>query len=123
MLVADTSVLVEYLRGNKAVARFLKAQDQVAVSALVAWELWKGAHTPRRQAAVQSLLGLCAIEPFTASHAQLAGTMARDASRAGHPRPALDLLVASHAVTHGCALATLDGDYEGIPGLKVVRPG
>ncbi len=121
MIVADTSLLIEHLRGNKGATRFLKAQDLVIVPSLAAWELWKGAATVAQQAAVRDLLATCDIDPFSAAHAEAAGALHRQAERDGRRRPAFDLLIAAHAMHHGTAVATLDGDYDGIAGLKVAK--
>lgn len=120
MIVADTSVLIEHLRGDKAATRILMAQDLVLAPALVAWDLWKGAATVPQQAAVRNVLAVCGIEPFAAAHAEAAGALHREAQAAGRRRPAFDLLIAAHALHHGIPIATLDGDYQGIPALQVV---
>ena len=101
--------------------RFLKAQDAYVVPALVAWELWKGASTAASQAAVHDLLATSQVESFSPALAQSAGTLHREMERLGRRRPAIDLLIAAHALHHGSPLATLDRDYDGIPGLDVVK--
>ncbi|HUR24636.1 MAG TPA: type II toxin-antitoxin system VapC family toxin [Candidatus Thermoplasmatota archaeon] len=121
MIVTDSSLLVAHLRGSKAATRFLKGQKEVVAPALVAWELWKGARTVAEHAAVRDLLGLCHVEPFSAALAESAGLLYREAEGQGRRRPAIDLLIASHALHRGCPVATLDHDYEGIPGLQVVK--
>lgn len=121
VIVADTSLLVAHLRGSKGATRFLKGQDEVIAPALVAWELWKGADRVADHAAVREVLAMCAVEPFSAALAESAGLLHLEVDRAGRRRPAIDLLIAAHALHRNCPIATLDGDYEGIPGLQVVR--
>ena len=122
MIVADTSLLVEHLRGSKVATAFLARQPMVIVPAYAAWELWKGAHEPRERDKVSALLAVAGVEPFSAGHAERAGALYRDAQRQGRKPPVMDLLIASHALHRSCALATLDRDYSGIPGLPVVKP-
>lgn len=121
MIVADTSLLVAVLRGDAAARRFCRAQDTVVAPTLVAWELWRGAPRPAHRAAVEALLGECAVEPFSARHAAAAGALQREHEAAGTRKPAFDLLIATHAVLRGCPVGTLDVDYDGIAGLEVVR--
>jgi predicted nucleic acid-binding protein len=52
----------------------------------------------------------------------MAGDLHREHRREGRERPAWDLLIASHALFHGCPLATLDRGFAPIPGLDVVEP-
>ncbi|MFO1533366.1 MAG: type II toxin-antitoxin system VapC family toxin [Thermoplasmatota archaeon] len=121
MIVADTSLLVAHLRGSANAARFLKAQEEVVAPALVAWELWKGAHNVSEEAGARDVLSRCVVEPFSAAMAETAGAVHRQMERAGKRRGTLDLLIAAHALHRGVPIATLDRDYEGIHGLKVVR--
>lgn len=120
MLVVDTSVLVPYLRGEEAVATFLEreaARGEVLVPALAAWELWRGADTPKQRSSVELLLRALRVDPFGSAIARLAGELHLSHRRAGTPRANWDLLIAAHAVHHGCPLATRDirqGDIEGL---------
>ncbi|MBM3465131.1 MAG: type II toxin-antitoxin system VapC family toxin [Armatimonadetes bacterium] len=55
-------------------------------------------------------------EAVAATYGELASSLAR----LGTPRPALDLMIASTAKTHGLIVATLDSrDFSDIPGLAV----
>lgn len=122
-IVADSSLLIEHLRGNAKATRFLEreaARGKIIVPALVAWELWKGATTPARSAAVESLLEGLDVDPFMPAMARLAAELHRAARDAGRERPAYDPLIAAHALHHGCPLATLDRDYDEIEGLHVL---
>lgn len=127
MLVLDTSVLVAHLRGSKAATRFLEAEaarGPLLVPALAAWELWKGATTRSRAEHVHALLEAVTMDPFLASMARIAGELHVEHRERGEERPAYDLLIASHALHHGCPLATLDRDYDTVRALRVIRaPG
>jgi predicted nucleic acid-binding protein len=121
VIVADASILIAHLRGVPAARRFLKAQDEIITPTFAAWELWTGARQAGSQAAVRGLLEECTVEPFSASLAEAAGTLQREREGAGKRRPAVDILIAAHAVVRRCPLATLDRDYDGIAGLEIVR--
>ncbi len=121
MIALDSSVLIQFLRRDPAMRRFLKAQPLRVVSSLVAFELWKGAGTSAERHGVASLLSTCRIEPFTAALAEQAGLLHREMMEQGQRKSSFDLLIASQALQDNCPLATLDRDYDGIPGLKVVK--
>lgn len=122
MIVADSSVLIEVVRGSLRAKRLLASHDAVLAPALVAYELWNGATTARSQHAVRQLLDLCQVEAFSAALAEGASTLRRALTASGARRPAIDTMIAAHAIHHGAPLATLDRDYSGIPGLRVVHP-
>ncbi len=124
MIVADTSVLVEHLRGNEAVTDRLKqeaARGPVLVPALVAWELWKGASNATQRQAVDQLLAATRPDPFMPAMGHLAADLHQDHRRQGVQRPQWDLLIASHALHHDIPLATVDGDFSTIAGLEVLE--
>lgn len=125
MLVVDSSVLVDHLRGVAASTAFLvksRKTGPVWVPALVAWELWRGATTRPREAAVRELLASLEPDAFTPAMAELAGDLYRSHRRGGKERPVFDLLIASHAIHRNVPLATVDVDYSFIEGLEVLRP-
>jgi len=123
-IVVDSSVLIDHLRGAGAATEFLgeeRRKGPVLVPSLVAWELWKGAATPRQRSGVQELLTTLDSDPFGPAMAQLAGELHVLLRGAGRTPPGFDLLIASHALFHNLPLATHDRDYRGIPGLEVLR--
>ncbi len=123
MLVVDTSVLVEHLRGREAATSFLEQERKrapVLVPALVAWELWKGADTTREREGVTSLLEALDPDAFLPAMARIAGDLHREHRNAGQERPAWDLLIAAHALFRGCPLATLDRDFAPVSGLDII---
>ncbi len=123
MLVVDTGVLVEHLRGREAVTSFLERERKrgpVLVPALVAWELWKGAGSAREREGVASLLAALDPDAFLPAMARIAGDLHREHRREGRERPAWDLLIAAHALFRSCPLATLDRDFAPVPGLDLV---
>lgn len=124
MLVADASVLIEFLRGGRSAGTVLRrhqARGPVIVPAVAAWELWRGATSRQRREGIQALLEALQVEGFSPALARLAGDLDLQQRRSGRQRPALDLLIAAHALYHDAPLATLDRDYDGIEGLDVLR--
>lgn len=124
MIILDSSVVIEHLRGSQHATRFLSreaARGELVVPALAGWELWRGATTPARLEKVDAFLAGTTVEPFSPAMARLAADLHRRAREAGREPPAFDLLIASHALFHGVPLATLDRDFEDIDGVDVVR--
>ncbi len=124
LLVVDSSVLIEHLRGDREVTRFLeeRLRDGVVLApAIVAWELWKGARTRAQQRSVQQLLAAIEVGPFMPAMAATAAETHVDMQKAGNKPPAFDVLIASWALYHDAPLATLDRDYQAIPGLRLVH--
>jgi predicted nucleic acid-binding protein len=122
-IVVDSSVLIEHLRGSPAAFRLLERAQrdgEVYVPALAAWELWKGATTPRRRSGLSELLSTLSVDPFTAALSELAGETYRTLSAQGRSPPTYDLLIASHALLRDLELATVDRDYRKIPGLRLL---
>lgn len=122
-LVLDSSILIDHLRGNSAATEFLEVQGRqgaLFVPSLVAWELWKGASTPRQRSGLVSLLSSLEVDPFTGALAELAGELHRRLESEGQRAPTYDLLIASHALLRGIPVATRDRDYHRIPGLTVL---
>ena len=125
-IVVDSSVLIDHLRGSAEATEFLeeaRRRGPVQVPALAAWELWKGATTPRHRAGVHDLLSSLEVDPFGPAMAQLAGELHVRLAAGSRMPPTYDLLIASHALLRGFAVATRDRDYSAIPGLQVVRVG
>ena len=122
-VVVDSSVLIDHLRGLARATDFLERERRrgpVHISALAAWELWKGATNVRRRAGVHDLLSSVDVDPFGPAMAQLAGELHVRLAASGRAPPSYDLLIASHALLRGLPLATRDRDYSTIPGLRIV---
>jgi predicted nucleic acid-binding protein len=126
MTVADTDVLIDYLRGHGEVA------EQVAealvkglqTTAVTAFELWAGSvGSRRREAAVETLLGAIDILPLDAAAARRAAAVRRQLELAGRSIGMADSLIAGICLQHGAMLMTRNrGHYERVPGL-VLSPG
>jgi predicted nucleic acid-binding protein len=85
VIVADADALVDWLRdkGLAAVVDRLLERQELATTAIGAYELWVGAHTEDARAEVRGLLSLMmAIVPFDDRAAELAGAAHRELARA-----------------------------------------
>jgi predicted nucleic acid-binding protein len=131
MYLVDTSVWVDYLRGNATprvrVLKELLAGDQiVGVAPIILQEVLQGADSDERFEKWRKYFsGLCCYTPRdpVAAHVD-AARMYQTCRRAGKtPRSSNDCLIARIAVEHGLALLHDDRDFEAIaavtPGLRL----
>jgi tRNA(fMet)-specific endonuclease VapC len=112
----DTNACIALINGRPAGVRqrlewALKEGAVVAVSAVVAFELWYGAaKSTRRQANRQRLetfiAGPLDLLPFDEEDARFAGEIRATLEAAGTPIGAYDLLIAGQALRGGSTLVT-----------------
>jgi tRNA(fMet)-specific endonuclease VapC len=125
MIVADTDVLVDALRGGgsqKLVAQHL-GNGQLATTTISVFELWQGARPGRRATAVEALLDACHILPLDAPAARLAGELRADLRDQHADIGPTDSLVAGICISRGAALLTRNRKhFERVPGLALLDP-
>ena len=118
----DSSVCVMLLRGRTALAE-LPAPPEVAISGIVAAELWAGAMKAARAGAADQLLELLGFFPvldFTPAAARCYGEIRADLERRGQIIGPLDLLIAAHALSLGATLLTANArEFKRVKGLTV----
>jgi tRNA(fMet)-specific endonuclease VapC len=114
----DTNACIALINGSPAsvrhrLERALKDGASVAVSAVVAFELWYGAaKSARRQENRQRLetffAGPLELVPFDDEDARAAGEVRAALETAGTPIGAYDLLIAGQALRHDATLVTVN---------------
>ncbi len=122
MFIADTDVLIDFLRGTGQAERIAIeiGTRRLHTTAITAFELWAGSDTTHQQTAVESLLAALTILPLDVSCARRAGEIRRDLDRAGRTIGMADSLIAGIAVEKDAILITRNRKhYERVPGLKL----
>ncbi|MGH3453267.1 MAG: type II toxin-antitoxin system VapC family toxin [Nocardioidaceae bacterium] len=128
MLLVDSSVWIDYLRGYKTRARdelrrTLRTGDLPAITEPIAMELLAGASGEDAWTRIDRLvtgLPLLAIDPALDYHD--AALIFRAAHRAGLTvRRLNDCLIATIAIRHGADLLHKDADFEAIGRVTVLR--
>ena len=122
MFIADTDVLIDFLRGTGAAERLEVelSTGRLCTTAVTAFELWAGANSPQQIAIVETLLAAVTILPLDASSARRAGEVRRDLERSGTTIGMADSLIAGIALDHGAILITRNQKhYQRVPGLKL----
>ncbi len=120
-MIADTSALVEHLRGR----RHVKAD---ATTTVTVYELLRLGHRKGKKvlSQVRALLSSLYVYGFDERAAEVAAEIDAALSSAGHPVNTLDVLIAATAVVNGEDIVTLDRDFEiidrvyGLPGLVLL---
>ena len=122
MFIADTDVLVDFLRGAGEAERIsaeLKT-GRLCVAAITAFELWAGAKNPQQLAMVESLIAALVVLPLDHSSAKCAAEIHRNLSRAGTTIGMADSLIAGIALDRDAILITRNRKhYQRVPGLKL----
>ena len=134
MIILDTNVISELVRGPQADPRVLSwvrsLQEQPVTTALNRAELLAGAallpEGRRRSVLVDGiarvLTDLRISLPFSADCASAYAEVVAVRTRVGRPIAAMDALIAAIAVVNRAAVATRDGDGFGGLGLNVHDP-
>lgn len=114
--LVDTSVWVEFLRGEKtAIKKRLEKlldENRAAVSGIILAELLTGIGTEKEQRFLEDcFLGLHFLEANREIFAA-AGKMGAALRKKGITMPLSDLLIASLAKTHALTVLTLDNHFQ-----------
>jgi predicted nucleic acid-binding protein len=127
VILVDTSVWVDYLRGRRTTATdLLRAAigrgEELAITEPIAMELMAGADTPARVVALERLttgLPVLGVEPALDFHAA-AGMylLARQSGRT--VRSLVDCLVAAVAIRRDVVLLHDDRDYESLAAVTTL---
>jgi tRNA(fMet)-specific endonuclease VapC len=124
-LILDTGVLIAVERGRLAIEDVTSPDDDLAIAAVTAAELWLGVdladavNHPRRVAFVQGILALLTVEDYDLEVARVHGTLLAESRRAGRPRGVHDLIVAATAVARQRVVVTADKGFADLPGVQV----
>lgn len=125
MIVADTDVLIDYLRGRGDAARRVAIElrsRHFATTAITAFELRSGVRTAREATAVETLLAAMTILPLGAEEALQAAESRREVESKGLPIGMADYLIAGVCLATDAILLTRNRkDFERVPGLKLGR--
>lgn len=122
MIVADTDVLVDFLRGGGAAARVELeiSTGTLCTTAVAAFELWQGARTTRAEQDVKTLLEALEVLPLDARAAELAGGVRRVLLARGTDIGVADSLVAGICLRQNGMLLTRNREhFERVQGLQL----
>jgi predicted nucleic acid-binding protein len=124
MIVADTDVLIDFLRGQGACARVALEIERgaLATTTVSRFELLSGARTERQQQAISDLLAVLPLLPFNERAADLAALARLDLEGRGQRIGMADFMIAGITLAHELRLLTRNRcHFERIPRLELVR--
>ena len=123
MIVADSDVLIDFLRGRGDFARRVELELQsswFATTAITAFELRSGARTPRQKNAVETLLDAMAVLPFGVEEARIAAEIRIDMETGGRPIGMADYMIAAVCIATDSVLLTRNRKhFERVKDLKL----
>ena len=126
MIVADTDVLIDALRGEAAVAGLiakLLRERRLATTAITRLELGVGASTAQEKASVDQLLAAIPVLALDAESAGLAAEVGASLRTAGQSVPFADLAIAGICLRLGAELLTRNRrHFERVEGLALTAP-
>lgn len=123
MIVADTDVLIDYLRGRGPMAARVELELQsrsFGTTAVSAFELWAGAKSPRQSSAIELLLNAMTILPLEQDGARKAAAVRLSLLSRGEDIGMADSLIAGICLSAGAMLITRNRrHFERVQGLKL----
>jgi len=128
MFVLDTNTVSDYFRarGNVAASLLKTPPSEIALPAIVAYEVWVGVlgsqNAQRRQEQFEELLATIAVLPFDSVASRRAAELRGVLERRGERIGPLDTLIAAVALVHGATLVTRNvREFGRVPGLNLVN--
>jgi tRNA(fMet)-specific endonuclease VapC len=123
MMLADSDVLIDFLRGKGRDADRIQLElstGRLHTTTINAFELISGAKSPKERAKVDTLLEALHVLPLDLAAAVQAANVRRELEERGKGIGAADYLIAGVCLAHGATLLTRNlKHFERVPGLKV----
>ena len=125
-VLIDTSVFMAVEHDRRRLADLIEPETRYALSVVTAAELLHGVHrdsgstAQRRAAFVEGLLASFGVIPVDLAVGRAYARASAELAALGRPVDGNDLWVAATALAHGFEVLALGGDFEGIPGLRLV---
>lgn len=125
MIVCDSDVLIDALRGREPAAERISAEIEsgiLATTAITEFELRSGAKSRDARAAVTALLAPLLVLPFDAAAADAAAGIRRELEAGGAPIGMADYLIAGICLSRAAVLLTRDrAHFQRVPDLRLGR--
>ena len=112
MILADTSVVIDFLRTADPKLRHIIVQEPAAVCGVVRAEVLHGARDPAHRLRLVAALNLFAQLPTPETFWDSVGDHAAELRRNGVTIPFADIVIATLAIGHGIELWTRDNHFQ-----------
>ncbi len=124
MILADTDVLIDYLKGVQPSAERIRsyaASQSLRTSAVTCFELLSGADQGKQGEEVRRLISTLPVLPLDLESAVRAADVRRDLAARGLPIGMGDSLIAGIALANGLQLLTRNRKhFQQVEGLRLV---
>ncbi len=124
MIVADTDVLIDSLRGLEPARGRIDLElsnGRLATTVVTAFELLSGARTTTQQTRIERLLGAMTLFPLEFNAGEIAARIRRDLESRGEGIGMADYLIAGICLSRNAMLLTRNrAHFQRIPGLNLV---
>ncbi len=108
MLVIDTNIIIDYLRGKSSAFNFFEqTDDNLSVSVITVAELYAGVKGTKEEEIVESFLELFEILPVTNRIAKMGGEI-RNKYKAKFGVGLADALIAATSIHYSATIVTLN---------------
>ncbi|HZA38602.1 MAG TPA: type II toxin-antitoxin system VapC family toxin [Candidatus Baltobacteraceae bacterium] len=107
MVLLDSDILIDYLRGLSAARNYFKSVDAAAISVVSVTELVSGARNDEEEAAMNELFSTMHIVGVDEKIAREAGRLRRQFLRS-HNVETADALIAATSILHRLQMVTLN---------------
>jgi tRNA(fMet)-specific endonuclease VapC len=125
MIIADSDVLIDFLRGRGDGARRVAIELETrsfSTTAITEFELRSGARTAHQKKAVDTLLDAMTLLPFGSEEARIAADIRQQVESQGHAIGMADYLIAAVCIANDGVLLTRNRKhFERVQGLKLGR--
>lgn len=125
MIIADTDVLIDALRGREPASSRVAAglrDGTIATTAVSAFELLSGARTPRELEIIETLVAALPVLPFDERASTAAASSRRELESKGQTIGLGDYLIAGICMSRAASLLTRNRKhFERIAGLNLDR--
>ena len=123
MMIADSDVLIDFLRGRSPWVGRIKLEiktGHLATTAINSFELLSGTKDAAERDKVSQLLAALTVLGVTPAASEQAAAIRRELETAGNGIGMADYLVAGVCLAHDGVLLTRNLDhFERVPGLKI----
>ncbi len=113
-VIVDTSIWIEYFKGNEAAAKFIhdQANFEVNLAGPILTELIQGIKTESEKSAFSMIMASLPCITISDQDWVNAGEIGSDLRKKGVTVPFADLIIYTAALNNNCSILTLDSHFE-----------
>ena len=126
MVIVDTSIWIAFFNRQgsqeKVEVDCLLDKEEAMVVGPILTELIQGTRSEKELRIIKDVLSVLPYVEMTKATWELTGGIGLEFRRKGFTVATVDLMIAALAQEYGCAVYTLDSDFQRIPHLRLYTP-